>query len=297
MCTNEEKNKTCQLNGNSIADPRDLDRLIPAPGWKFWSTNYTETLVGHGCKRRKPCPKGFRCEDTCECPGYRCIPLYDETSSCAAGLNRDRKISNLYRITNKTVNPFLAHCFLHPYNGRGFLLIQRRIDGSTDFYRGWEDYKHGFGNLEGNFWIGLEKLHQLAGPGKGALLRIDMKHASSDKKFRASYEVFEVANEADNYRLRTGKYHGNSENRLAQNNGRQFSTFDRDNDATSRYNCAKMKKGAWWYASCEPTNLNGLYPSKGEVGGKYMTWFDIGGTGQKDKYGGITYSQMSIEWK
>ena len=90
-----------------------------------------------------------------------------ETSSCADGLTRERKTSGLYMIKKKAVNPFLASCFLHPDNGRGFLVIQRRIDNSTDFFRGWEEYKHGFGNLEGNFWIGLKKLHQLAGPGKG----------------------------------------------------------------------------------------------------------------------------------
>ena len=31
-----------------------------------------------------------------------------------------------------------------------------------DFYLGWEDYKYGFGDLHGNFWWGLEKLHQVS---------------------------------------------------------------------------------------------------------------------------------------
>ena len=40
-------------------------------------------------------------------------------------------------------------------------MVQNRYEGTVDFYRDWHDYKHGFGNIGGEFWLGLEKMHTL----------------------------------------------------------------------------------------------------------------------------------------
>lgn len=47
-------------------------------------------------------------------------------------------------------------------NGGGWTVIQRRVNANVDFYRGWCDYKNGFGSLGGNFWLGLDRIHRLA---------------------------------------------------------------------------------------------------------------------------------------
>lgn len=36
----------------------------------------------------------------------------------------------------------------------GWTVIQRRLDGSEDFFRYWDDYVDGFGNLTGAYWLG-----------------------------------------------------------------------------------------------------------------------------------------------
>ena len=46
---------------------------------------------------------------------------------------------------------------------------------------------------------------------------------------------------------------------LAFHNGQQFSTWDRDQDASPSHNCASTHMGAWWFYKCQHSNLNGVY--------------------------------------
>lgn len=40
-------------------------------------------------------------------------------------------------------------------------MFQRRLNGEEDFYRGWRDYKEGFGTLQGEHWLGGFKFNIL----------------------------------------------------------------------------------------------------------------------------------------
>ena len=60
------------------------------------------------------------------------------------------------------------------------------------------------------------------------------------------------------YKLEVSGYTGTGGDSMAYHNNRPFSTHDRDNDLDGR-NCAETYKGAWWYAACQTSSLNGKY--------------------------------------
>ncbi|XP_052849422.1 fibrinogen-like protein 1 isoform X2 [Drosophila gunungcola] len=71
--------------------------------------------------------------------------------------NQSNELSEC-RLHFEKTQPLRVSCSSSPH---GWTVIQRRIDGSENFDRNWADYKNGFGNVKGEFFIGLEKLHQM----------------------------------------------------------------------------------------------------------------------------------------
>ncbi|XP_013108000.1 ryncolin-1 [Stomoxys calcitrans] len=139
----------------------------------------------------------------------------------------------------------------------GDIVIQRRMDGSEDFYRNWNDFKVGFGNSSREFFIGLETLHKLT-TSKPHQLLIIMEDWEGDRRL-ALYDFFSVGSEMQQYSLLSlGTYSGSAGDALSYHLGQKFSTKDRDNDVHNT-NCAVDYTGAWWYKNCHHSNLNGRY--------------------------------------
>lgn len=83
--------------------------------------------------------------------------------NCKEVQERGNTISRIYNIQpSLSPKPFLVMCDLETEGG-GWTYLHNRYDGSQDFYLNWHSYKVGFGNLGGEFWLGLEHLHQLTG--------------------------------------------------------------------------------------------------------------------------------------
>ena len=85
-------------------------------------------------------------------------------------------------------------------------MFQKRLDGSIDFYLNWTDYKNGFGNLDGEFWLGLDKIHRLTNS-KQYELRVYLEDWEGNSAY-AEYDHFEVSNGTTKYRLSIGTYTG-----------------------------------------------------------------------------------------
>ena len=141
-------------------------------------------------------------------------------------------------------------------DGGGWTVFQRRQDGSVDFYRGWNDYKAGFGQLTAEFWLGNDKIHRLTAS-RPSSLRVELEDWNGVKAY-AKYGKFKIGDEQAQYRLEVGSYSGTARDSLAWHNNMAFSTKDRDNDRDSG-NCAVQWTGAWWYNRCHNSNLNGQY--------------------------------------
>lgn len=74
-----------------------------------------------------------------------------------------RNQTGIYRIQSEySAKSMMVLCDMETMGG-GWVVIQNRYNGNQDFYLNWQDYKHGFGNLGGEFWLGLENIHSLTG--------------------------------------------------------------------------------------------------------------------------------------
>ena len=136
-------------------------------------------------------------------------------------------------------------------------MFQRRQDGSVDFYRGWNDYKAGFGQLTAEFWLGNDKIHRLTAS-RPSSLRVELEDWNGVRAY-AKYGKFNISDEQAKYRLEVGSYSGTAGDSLTYHNNMAFTTKDRDNDKWSSNNCAVRSTGAWWYDICHDSNLNGEY--------------------------------------
>ena len=172
----------------------------------------------------------------------------------------------------------------------GWIVIQRRVDATVCFIRTWADYKRGFGNLNGNFWLGLEKIHQLAAPGRGATLRVDLKHMDYPGETRyAGYSRFEISNETEGYKLKIDGYSGNAGDSLSILNKMQFTIKNVIIDPGTGLPIAN--NGAWWYNGNLGSNLNGIFPQIRREEFEFMSWSSWTG-----RNGRIVFSEMKIKY-
>ncbi|XP_038145227.1 tenascin-R isoform X2 [Cyprinodon tularosa] len=182
--------------------------------------------------------------------------LFSTPQNCAQHLLNGETVSGVYTIyINRDPSQGVqVYCDMTTDEG-GWIVFQRRQNGLTDFSRKWSDYRVGFGNLEDEFWLGLDNIQKIASQGRYEL-RIDMR--DGQESVYANYDKFSIGDARNLYKLRIGEYNGTAGDSLSYHQGRPFSTKDRDNDIAVT-NCALSYKGAWWYKNCHRANLNGKY--------------------------------------
>jgi len=146
---------------------------------------------------------------------------------------------------------FVVCLVLRPYVTDCTVLMMQKIDEDGDFFdKVWADFKAGFGDVTGRYWLGNDQIHELTKDG-GYKLRVELEAYDGPGQtqttwFWAEYTTFVVGNEASNYVVMIDGYSGDSGNILAEINGTQFTTYDRDNDRNDD-NCALNIYGGFWH--------------------------------------------------
>ncbi|KAI8502192.1 hypothetical protein Bbelb_197800 [Branchiostoma belcheri] len=172
--------------------------------------------------------------------------------TCAPGKCRDcaeiyeggSTTSGVYLVTLQNNTPVEVYCDMDT-DGGGWTVIQRRIDGTVPFNRTWEEYKRGFGNKDGEHWLGNDNIHLLTNQ-KDYRLQLFFLSQRKQKNltFTCSRGFFKVSNEKSNYTLdyRKGKPSGACDHLIKSAFRQAFSTVDRDNDNLP-FSCAKLYGG------------------------------------------------------
>ncbi|KXJ84157.1 hypothetical protein RP20_CCG018059 [Aedes albopictus] len=177
--------------------------------------------------------------------------------------------SGVYEL-NASGSPFKAYCEMDQFGG-GWTVFQKRQDGSVDFNRSWFEYREGFGEVSGEYWLGLETLHQLTTRKPHELLIILENFNGSTSYER--YAGVVIDNEALRYRIylnSTGS--GSADDSLYLHRGEVFVTPDLTSGPF--LDCARQLASGFWHFDCSAdssrNNLNGVY---GETARKNGIWW------------------------
>jgi len=139
------------------------------------------------------------------------------------------------------------------------LLIQQN-NGSGSMNRPWAEFKVGFGDPSGNYWLGNDLLSQLTVTANNRYkLRFDLQQNRTGNWYYAEYSTFRVLSEADGYMMLVGGYSGNAGRDAfgPSHNGEKFTTVDRENDRYTSLNCAALMGGGFWWRNCGRCYVNG----------------------------------------
>ncbi|XP_021260864.1 angiopoietin-related protein 3 [Numida meleagris] len=173
---------------------------------------------------------------------------------CTALYNSGTRSSGIYTIKPNNSEAFDVYCEMK--FGTSWTVIQNRVNGSLDFNQTWDAYTNGFGDLNEEFWLGLNKTYSITKQGD-YILRIELQDWRDNKRY-IEY-AFTLGGPETDYVLQLSRISGSIPNALPEQTDLRFSTVDHDTAIINDLNCPQNYLGGWWHSECEETNLNGKY--------------------------------------
>ncbi|KAJ8033473.1 Ficolin-2 [Holothuria leucospilota] len=187
------------------------------------------------------------CNEGFDGNGETCSPKPTFTD-CNDVYNAGYTQDGVYSVTPLSWNgSFDVFCSMS-IDGGGWTVFQRRVNGSIDFFKSWNEYREGFGDNQHEFWLGNEKLYHILQQGTYEV-RVDtvMSVDGSIVTDYHKYSNFQIGDETTMYRvIDCGQWSGTQGQAMHKVQDMSFSTYDQDNDGLS-FNCAFHHQGGWWY--------------------------------------------------
>ena len=182
-------------------------------------------------------------------------------------------------------------------DGGGWIVIQRRNAsmGWVNFTRNIADYEKGFGDLDGEFWIGLKNIYELTNQ-QNMALNVRVWNDTGDS-VNWAYRWFFITGKENGYAIgaavrgqgsKVGSY------RAFVYEGRTDMYFTTYDNYTGPTNCGYRRQSGWWYYrnDCTYSNPNGRHQPSGLPGtdpvGERLVWRI------EDTYSIYTNSEMKI---
>uniref|UniRef100_H3CQY8 Angiopoietin like 3 n=1 Tax=Tetraodon nigroviridis TaxID=99883 RepID=H3CQY8_TETNG len=180
--------------------------------------------------------------------------LMNLPSDCSQLFESGVRISSVYAIRPHSSEPFVVFCDMSEDHGE--TVIQRRMGGLVNFDQTWETYENGFGDLQGEFWLGLSSIRSLLARGN-TVLRVqleDWKQGSHLSEYN-----FYLSGPEEDYTINLRLLSGDTPDPMGNLTGMAFSTKDRNSDQQQDSSCAYGYTGGWWFNACGDAHLNGKY--------------------------------------
>ncbi len=236
------------------------------------------------CRRRKMVYEKSSCHTILEPlePWESCCQPALDTAGSGGSPNMQNYESKVYTIKTGTFTTTQAYCDMDTDKGGWLTILRRTKSENTDFKKYEKEYLDGFGDLFGNFWLGLRTMHLLT-KNKDCEMRVDLFDVNDTNVGHVSYDLFKVG-DYPGFELKLGAFTA-SNNSLTDSLGQfhdQPFTVSKDRLDTKTDTMCAHGRGGWWYRNSVCSQQGSILTEKTE---KLEWWVkDSEGEVHRQKY-------------